>query len=46
VNDNLVINRNYKYPFTTIIKEQILKVLKSHKISLIQYLKYIRIEIE
>ena len=46
MNDNLVITRNYKYPFNKIIKEQTLKVLESHKVSLIQYLKYIRIEIE
>ena len=46
MNDNLVITRNYKYPFNKIIKEQTLKVLESHKVSLIQYLKYIRIKLD
>ena len=42
--DNLVSTRNYKYPFTKILKEQTLKVSESYKVSLIQYLKHIRIE--
>ena len=44
VSDNLVSTRNYKYPFTKILKEQTLKVSESYKVSLIQYLKHIRIE--
>ena len=42
--NNLVSTRNYKYPFTKILKEQTLKVSESYKVSLIQYLKHIRIE--
>ena len=44
MSDNLVSTRNYKYPFTKILKEQTLKVSESYKVSLIQYLKHIRIE--
>ena len=46
MSDNLVITRNYKYPFTKILKEKTFKVLESYKVSLIQYLKYIRIKLD
>ena len=42
--DNLVSTKNYKQPFTRTINERSLKVSESYKVSLIQYIKHIRIE--
>ena len=42
--DNLVSTKNYKNPFSKVIKEQTFKVSDSYKVSVIQYLRHIRIE--
>ena len=42
--DNLVSTKNYKNPFSKVLKEQTFKVSDSYKVSVIQYLRHIRIE--
>jgi len=42
--NNLVSTKNYKQPFSKTINEKSLKVSESYKVSLIQYIKHIRIE--
>ena len=42
--DNLVSTKNYKEPFKRKLKEQSLKVSEQYKVSLIQYIKHLRIE--
>ena len=37
--DNLVSTKNYKNPFSKVIKEQTFKVSDSYKVSVIQYLR-------
>ena len=42
--DNLVSTKNYGNPFSKVIKEKTLKVSDSYKVSIIQYLRHVRIE--